>query len=947
MAIQTGNLDLDNRINDLLTSLVSSNIPSGNLLSNETRIREAAFHDFSYYQFLLSPHYIRRVSTSLYPGDEGTVDGTDVSIGVWLEFENFVDLFETDVHGTVGRWIQVEEIKEIKSDDEYVQYWYEYGWSRQRRTQQVAFSAKEGFRLGMAPALFELYTVTTKPDLFLLDAYDEVSKWFYNQLVSLKGADGIYDEKSIFSVREASFWEKGVGEILGNLSQYQPTTSPPENVEEDFGEKLPEQYSFEPFMPGSVNFGLQAIYRQGWIPLGTQPGEIIRTLPLGPKQSEKVTIKAVRRTKATRQTEISSSIETATESSAATKDSSEVIQEASESFNWHVEATASASFGFGSASLTAGAGGENSSASKDTKSRLNETMEKTSSKIRKDTKIVVTTEVEETSEFTQVSEITNPNDEIAVTYIYSRLQRQYEIQTYLAEVNTVVFIAEHMPAPGEITGPWIRRYDWIIARELLDESFRSDLNVVRNHEREVLDSDDIDSNIQRLMQTFSGNASNTAPGLPNYARLEGQLPDIFQNPQHAYERELERKRARESDNQQYRRSVRRLRAHIYDNILHYCRAIWASEDPDARLLRYQKIRVPIRWEYAATGRGRRTTKGYFSPSVRDISLDTAPLSDMINPAGPIGFAGNYAVFYLKQSSRWNSLLQMLRVIQAPFLKVNVKLERGAIADDVAIRVAVSDNIAGPGRYRLSYAQTDTTGTTLKLYEERAGNNFVYIKELKITEKSPVTFLGIRLWLSGIDSLQVGDIFEIRVTTEQTVEDPELKALRWSIPPLADEGKATFFTNTVINDMREYFSDVYNLFLGRGSGVTWDALNDNEKSLLTERYYDYLLRSRHTRRLLLDTNNVLLTREVDDATTLEPFKGLHRIIDVLSASEELTRTRLENNRRKLRIDNNRLGDPEIEKVTVVAAGKNLASLAALDGLEEDPEVGGETNSQAPG
>jgi len=33
----------------------------------------------------------------------------------------------------------------------------------------------------------------------------------------------------------------------------------------------------------------------------------------------------------------------------------------------------------------------------------------------------------------------------------------------------------------------------------------------------------------------------------------------------------------------------------------------------------------------------------------------------------------------------------------------------------------------------------------------------------------------------------------------------------------------------------------------------------------------------------------------------------------------------------------LGDPDIEKVTVVAGVGNIASLAALDGLTEDPEL----------
>ncbi len=726
---------------------------------------------------------------------------------------------------------------------------------------------------------------------------------------------------------------------------------PAEEAEEEgkeFGEDLPDSYSFEPFTTDTVNFGLQIIYRQSWIPLGTQPGEIVRTLPLGPKQTEKISFKVVRRTKATRQAEISTSVETATESSAATKDSSEVVQEASEKFNWHVEATASASWGFGSAELKAGAGGENSSASKNMKSQLNETMEKTASKIRKDTKIIVSTEVEETSETTRASEITNPNDEIAVTYIYSRLQRQYELRTYLSEVNQVVFVAERIPAPSEIDGPWIRRYDWIIAKELLDESFRSDLDTVRNYEREKSESDDLDPRITGLMESISGNISKATipPGIPDYHSLSGQIPDLFQNQQAAYERELERKRSRDANKVQYERSTNRLRAHIYDNILYYCRAIWSSEDPDARILRYQQIRVPIKWELAATSSGPLSLQGYFVPAVTNYENDTAPLSELVNPAGPIGFAGNYAVFYLNQSTRWSSLLQMLGIIQAPYLAYKISIDRGSLNPGITLRASVSDNLLGPCHLQCKYG-VDQNGAPKLSISELRGDTWVSVCDIPIKYDAAIvippadlsdpfipTPPQIRLWISGLAAFKNGDTFEIVVTTQQTLEDPELKAIRWSIPPLADNDKPDFFSPTVISEMREYFTDVFLAFDGSGPDMTWAKSSAAQQDILVNRYFDYILRKRHTRRIMLDTNNLLLTREVDSATSLEPFKGLHRLIDVLKANEEFNKITLENERKRARLDAKKLGDPDIEKLTVVASVPGAASLAALDGLVPD-------------
>lgn len=934
MTINTGNNQLDDLLTKHLIKLAARNVPQGNLLSTVAGIPEAAFHDFSSYRFLLTPHYTRMLSTS--PGQSGglTVDGSDVPLGTYYEFDRFVSQFKPDISRVIADWFKNEGSKmDLKGGWTY-QWPYEApdlggAW--------IDLEARTGFRNGMAPELFELYMATAQPDPFLLAAYKAVSEWLSSALNALLGQNNRYSYDAILRTGDASFWTKGVAEVSSKLKTFLPDLNAEADEGSEFGEELPGSYTFEPFMTNSINFGLQIIYRQSWIPLGTQPGEIVRTLPLGPKQTEKISFKVVRRSKATRQAEIATSIETATESSAATKDSSEVMQEASEKFNWHVEASASASWGFGSASLKAGAGGENASASKDTKSQLNETMEKTASKIRKDTKIIVSTEVEETSELSQMSEITNPNDEIAVTYIFSRLQRQYELRTYLSEVNQVIFVAEQIPAPDEITGPWIRRYDWVIAKELLDESFRSDLDVVRNHERDNQQADDIDDRIRSLMESISGTGAGngTAPGIPDYGTLPGKIPDLFQNQQAAYERELERKRAKDADQEQYRRCVRRLRAHIYDNILHYCRAIWSSEDPDTRILRYQQIRIPIKWESVATGSGPHSVYGYFVPAVTDFEQHTAPLSDLVNPAGPIGFAGNYAIFYLRQSTRWSTLLQMLSIIQAPYLAFDVYIEGDSLNQAIDLRATVSDNITGPAHYRCTYDAGGNGVPKLSIKELRDGKTWLVVRDIPIKDDSSIVFLGIRLWISGMAAFADGDVFDIVVTTQQYLEDPELKALRWTLPSLVEKDKATFYSPTVISEMREYFTDVFLAFANSAHDITWAKSSAEQRKILEDRYYDYLLRKRHTRRIMLDTNNLLLRREVDSDTTLEPFKGLHRVIDVLKANEEFNEIVLENERKRARLKADKLGDPDVEKVTVVASVPGAANLAALDGLEEDP------------
>src|SRR5262245_46933001 len=82
------------------------------------------------------------------------------------------------------------------------------------------------------------------------------------------------------------------------------------------GVDCPPNYpSFEVFPSCSVNIGLRLVYRQDWRLLGTQPGEIVRTIPLGPSQTERVTTKIVRRHKRTTGLEMTTSVETQTETS--------------------------------------------------------------------------------------------------------------------------------------------------------------------------------------------------------------------------------------------------------------------------------------------------------------------------------------------------------------------------------------------------------------------------------------------------------------------------------------------------------------------------------------------------------------------------------------------------------------------------------------------------------
>src|SRR5690606_11748050 len=66
------------------------------------------------------------------------------------------------------------------------------------------------------------------------------------------------------------------------------------------------------------------------------------------------------------------------------------------------------------------------------------------------------------------------------------------------------------------------------------------------------------------------------------------VKDIYAEPQRQYDQYRKNEEARRRDNKIRRTRRQRLLNHIRDNILHYCRAIWAREDAEQRMFRYKK-----------------------------------------------------------------------------------------------------------------------------------------------------------------------------------------------------------------------------------------------------------------------------------------------------------------------------------------------------------------------
>ncbi len=457
----------------------------------------------------------------------------------------------------------------------------------------------------------------------------------------------------------------------------------------------PATHPFQTFVAGEVNLGLRLVYRQEWRPLGTQRGEVVRTVPLGPKQTEKISTRVVRRTKVAKTSEDLKSTETTTETSDTRKDTSEIVDEASRSMKWNVNQEVEGGFNCGvwkiGGSTSFGIGGESAQSSRDTSTRLSETMQKMASKVRNESKVTVSTEFESTYEATSATEIQNPNDEIAVTYVYSKLQTQYEVLTRLAEVQDVVMVAEELPSPQDVGFEWVKQHDWIIARVLLDDSYRDALSSISQEVPQPA--------LNSLMEDLLKARDKTIQHLGSFAAATGTVSatdiDFAEEAQRAFRATAREKLERLRRQYALDAKRHRLYQHIRENLLHYCRATWQQEDPQQRLLRYRRsgVRVPLDWHFEPQLGGEMPIDEFVETFGSDSEAGVAgtfradpqgrflPLADLVNPAGPIGFFGNYALFSLRPEYAGSSdLWPLLDVFKTPYTAHDDELGLTVVVD---------------------------------------------------------------------------------------------------------------------------------------------------------------------------------------------------------------------------------------------------------------------------
>ena len=405
----------------------------------------------------------------------------------------------------------------------------------------------------------------------------------------------------------------------------------------------------------SVNFGVIATYRQRWQPGDYQAGRLVKTVPLAPKEVRRFTKKvAVKQSRAEKEVNTSLSVRK-TDSSETSRAEAEIVQKAHKSTNFKLSAEGGVNIGIVDAKAGSAMSQDAGTESQETKKDFHEAVFKASEEYKQERSLEVNITDSVDTQTEDSGEISNPNDEITVTYLFYELQRRFRVSEQIHRLTPVVAVAQEVPTPDQISEAWIVANDWILRRVILDDSFVPAMNYLstkvvgdevalrelyknveqQRHLVEELKGDlvAIQAQVNSKYATLAGELEKHAaaveaeqtsggftllplpvPVLPNDSDISVEAAKERADTARADAERKERERRdvqarldREvttltaitetytktlSEHLNRREQILRLLVHVKANILYYMQAIWSHEVPDQRFFRLHEVPVP-------------------------------------------------------------------------------------------------------------------------------------------------------------------------------------------------------------------------------------------------------------------------------------------------------------------------------------------------------------------
>ncbi len=244
----------------------------------------------------------------------------------------------------------------------------------------------------------------------------------------------------------------------------------------EIGRALSEPYAFDIFAPDSYNYGLMITYRQKWEPGAYQAGDLVATVPLAPSESRKFSTKRIIKTSRAQKELEKSMSSRSVQTSEIGRAEAEILQKVTTATNFKMTAHGSFNIGIGTIDATSDFMLNQAQESALNKKAFHEATVKAAEEYRLERSLEIDTMSALDTEETTSGEISNPNNEITVTYLFYELQRRFRVHEFLYRVRPVILVAQDVPAPHEITEAWLVQYQWILSRVLLDDSLRPALN---------------------------------------------------------------------------------------------------------------------------------------------------------------------------------------------------------------------------------------------------------------------------------------------------------------------------------------------------------------------------------------------------------------------------------------------------------------------------------------
>lgn len=434
--------------------------------------------------------------SALSPADVGQVVATQLRTATAPEEKLSYGIDrDNDVSGTISRFKLKGGPADVTSyhDFEQLKIAFEDVWTEvfdgflQKQVQQfIQDSIRRGVytetqgKIQTREDLFRIFEETYEPVPPYVGSMTGISKQDWNSIAStyrVEIAQLAFDVLNNLNSHRESTYEQGKREVQASIKA-RLNTNPITSVFKELYDRVNARYKFDVFAPDSVNYGLLLSYRQAWKPLNYQVGRLVKTLPLAPKETQKYSIKRIVK-KNRIEKEIDESQQSRREEfSSTSREESEIVNRAKNATSFRMNAEGSVSIGVFGGNFSTGLENNAERESSSTKKNFREAVFKSAEEYKRQHRLEVETSHYDETEHISSGEISNPNDEITVTYLFYELQRTYEVRENLNTLTPVILVANEVPTPSDIDEDWIMAQSWILRRVLLDDSFLPALEYV-------------------------------------------------------------------------------------------------------------------------------------------------------------------------------------------------------------------------------------------------------------------------------------------------------------------------------------------------------------------------------------------------------------------------------------------------------------------------------------